>query len=69
MGRKFTCLVGVGWITSKESGLATASTKVDLSLWTRSTRLRHPFGAAKPVETFRSFPDPGKRLFADIIKS
>ncbi len=59
IGRKFACRVGISRIASKECSLATAAAKVDLSLWTRPTWVRHPFGAAKPIETFGCFPDPG----------
>ena len=56
-------------MASEECGLATAAAKVDLSLWTGSAWLRHPFGPAKSVKAFGFFPDPGERLLADIIKS
>ena len=69
MGRQFACRVGVSRIAGKECGLATAAAKVDLSLWTGSAWLRHPFGPAKSVKAFGFFPDPGERLLADIIKS
>jgi hypothetical protein len=59
MGRQFACRVGVSRIAGKECGLATAAAEVNLSLWTRPTWIRHPFGAAKPIETFGFFPDPG----------
>jgi hypothetical protein len=68
MGRIIACRVGLGWIASEKRGLTTAAAKIDLSLWTRLTRLRHPLGAAKAIETFRSVPDRGKRPLSDIFK-
>jgi hypothetical protein len=57
MGRIFASRIGLSRIASEECGLATAPAKVNLSLWTGSTWLRHPFGAAKLVEAFGFFPD------------
>jgi hypothetical protein len=69
MWRKLARRVGVNRIAREERGLTAAVAKVNLSLWTRSTQFRHPFGAAKPNETFRGIPDPGQRPLADILKS
>jgi hypothetical protein len=68
MGRIFACRVGLGWISGEKRGLTTAAPKIDLSLWARSTRFRHPLGAAEPIEAFRCVPDRGKRPLSDIIK-
>jgi len=69
MRRKFAGRISIDRIAGEECSLATAAAKVNLSLWTRSTQFRHPFGAAKPNETFRGIPDPGQRPLADILKS
>src|SRR5688572_27700643 len=58
--------IGSSRIACQRERLAAATTKIDVALWTRATRLLHPLPASKQIENFRLVPDGRQRFAANI---